>query len=111
MYSCVFHKLFKVTKIFIYTPLMTKDMSTILLGANILTEARYIGTLFQNGFIKRSKYIRRFPFIFEIRVVFRFYLSTLQINILTVSKFTVPRYTNTICEAKRSHRKNDSLIN
>jgi hypothetical protein len=27
---------------------MTKDMSTNLFGANILTEARYVGTLFQS---------------------------------------------------------------
>ena len=27
---------------------MTKDMSTIVFGANILTEAHYVGTLFQS---------------------------------------------------------------
>jgi len=48
IYSCIFHKLFKITKIFIYTPLMTKNISTILLWENILTEAHYVGTLFQS---------------------------------------------------------------
>ena len=65
--------------ILIYTPLMAKDMSTILFGANILNEACYVGTLFQSC----QKLL--------LYLTLQIYLPSPQINSLMVSKITIPQ--------------------
>ena len=59
---------------------MTKDMSTILFCANILTEACYVGTLFQS-----CQNLLLYPTL-------QIYLPSLQKTVLTVSKTDIPRW-------------------